>query len=142
MHKESMLLGSYRVQAYWCLAKANSFHKYFSRILAYGIENPLHKTELLQINYFETPLSRHVLDLLVFLSYWDGYTLSQMSFLEMFTSQTTIAYCFFAHCYSRYVHYVTISFQATLLWMLFDRPTFWALWVFMCNLLLLNMDIP
>ena len=34
-----------------------------------------------------------VLDLFVFVSYWDSHTLSQRSFLEMFTSQATVVYC-------------------------------------------------
>ena len=57
----------------------------------------------MQINYLETPFIRDVLDLLVFLSYWDSFTLSQISFLKMFTLQTTIAYSFCDHCYSRWL---------------------------------------
>ena len=42
-----------------------------------------------------------VLDLFVFVSYWGSHTLFQRSFLEMFTSQATVAYCFFfTHCCS------------------------------------------
>ena len=77
-----------------CLAKVNSFHKYFSKILTQSVGNSLYKIELLQINYFETLLSCDALDLLIFVSYWDSHTFSQRPFLKMFTSQTTIAYCF------------------------------------------------
>ena len=86
-------MGSYRVAS--CLAKVNSFHKYFSKILTQSVGNSLYKIELLQINYFETLLSCDALDLLIFVSYWDSHTFSQRPFLKMFTSQTTIAYCFF-----------------------------------------------
>ena len=40
-----------------------------------------------------------VLDLSVLFAYWDGYAFSQRSFLKMFTSQTTVAYCFFFFAY-------------------------------------------
>ena len=102
-------MGSYRVAS--CLAKVNSFHKYFSKILTQSVGNSLYKIELLQINYFETLLSCDALDLLIFVSYWDSHTFSQRPFLKMFTSQTTIAYCFLLTVFFArvdHVHYVNI----------------------------------
>ena len=93
------------------LAKVNSFHKYFSKILTQSVGNSLYKIELLQINYFETLLSCDALDLLIFVSYWDSHTFSQRPFLKMLTSQTTIAYCFLLNVFFArvdHVHYVNI----------------------------------
>ena len=130
-------MGSYRVAS--CLAKVNSFHKYFSKILTQSVGNSLYKIELLQINYFETLLSCDALDLLIFVSYWDSHTFSQRPFLKMFTSQTTIAYCFLLTVFFARVDHVH---YATLLQMLFTRTIFWPLWVIMCSLVFLHLSIP
>ena len=56
-----------------------------------------------------------VLDLSVLFAYWDGYTFSQRSFLKMFTSQTTVAYCFFfllTVVRVDYSHYVKMSWYS------------------------------
>ena len=64
------------------------------------------------MNYFEIPLSRDVFHLLIFLSYCDSSILSQMSFFKMFTSQTTIAYCFLLTViHADYVHYSETHFK-------------------------------
>ena len=85
-----------------------------------------------------------VLDLSVFVSYWDSHTLSQRSFLEMFTSQATVAYCFF-FCSLLFGLIIFIMWRshdihATLLWMFLYWTTFWPLWV--RSLIFLDVDIP
>ena len=70
-----------------------------------------------------------VLDLSVLFAYWDGYTFSQRSFLKMFTSQTTVACCFF--CLLMFGLIILIIWRshdthATLLWMFLWQNYFLA----------------
>ena len=87
----------------------------------------------------------NVLDLFVFVSYWDSHTLSQKSFLKMFTLQTTVAYWFFCSMFFGLITFImrrSHDIHATLLWVFLGRTTFWPLWVIMCSLIFLDVDIP
>ena len=86
-----------------------------------------------------------VLDLFVFFSYWDSHTLSQRSFLTMFTLQTTVASWFFCSLLFGLITFImrrSHDFHTTLLWVFHGRTTFWPLWVIMCSLIFLDVDIP
>ena len=83
-----------------------------------------------------------VLDLFVIVSYWESHTLSQRSFLKMFTNYSCLL--FFCSLFGLIIFIIWIShdIHATLLWMFLDRTTFWPLWVIMCSLIFLDVDIP
>ena len=60
----------------------------------------------------------------------------------MFTSQTTIAYCFFCSLLFPLIMFILCishDIHATLLRMLLDRTTFWSLRVLICSLVFLKM---
>ena len=86
-----------------------------------------------------------VLDLFVLVSYWDGHTFSQRSFLKMLTSQTAVAYCFFCSLLLGLIILImwrSHDIHAALLWMFLDRTTFWPLWLIIWTLTFLDVDIP
>ena len=97
------VIGNWQRAGLFMFSKSELFSQVFFKDVGLRYRKFIAQNRTLQINYFETLLSRDVLNLLVFLSYWDSCALPERSFLNMFTSQNTISYCFFAHSYSRWL---------------------------------------
>ena len=96
-------MGNSRVQASSCLAEVNSSQVFLKdiglRCRKFIIQNRTFADQLLVA-------ACDVLDLFVFVSYWDSHTLSQRSFLKMFTLQTTVAYWFFCSLLFRLITFI------------------------------------
>ena len=87
-----------------------------------------------------------VLDLSVLFAYWDGYTFSKRSFFKdaYFANYSCLLFFF---CLLLFGLIILIMWKchdihATLLWMFLDRTTFWPLWLIICSLIFLDVDIP
>ena len=105
MHAKGInVIGNWQGAGVFMFNKSELFSQVFFKDVGLRHRKFVAQNRTLQINYFETLLSRDVLSLLAFLSWWDSYALSERSFLKMLTSQNTIAYYFFAHSYSRWLY--------------------------------------
>ena len=105
MHAKGInVIGNWQGAGVFMFNKSELFSQVFFKDVGLRYRKFVAQNRTLQINYFETLLSRDVLSLLAFLSWWDSYALSERSFLKMLTSQNTIAYYFFAHGYSRWLY--------------------------------------
>ena len=86
-----------------------------------------------------------VLDLFVFVSYWDSHFVSKVVFKNVYFANYSCLLFFFCSLLLGFIIFImwrSHDIQATLLWIFLDRSTFWPLSVIMCSLIFLDVDIP
>ena len=141
-----------RNQFYWKLQGTSVFmfskSEFFSQVFLKSIGLRCRKF-IIQNRTFADQLlvaACDVLDLFVFVSYWDSHFVSKVVFKNVyFANYSCLLLFFFCSLLLGLIIFImwrSHDIQATLLWIFLDRSTFWPLSVIMCSLIFLDVDIP